>query len=55
MLLCALSIFGIVALIATELVMGSQLTWHQFGMSFFSWAKPFNRHSEAFSTHSDAA
>jgi phosphate transport system permease protein len=39
MLLCALSIFGIVALIATELVMGSQLTWHQFGMSFFSWGE----------------
>jgi len=37
MTLCALSIFGIVVLIAAELVMGSQLTWKQFGMRFFSW------------------
>ena len=35
MLLCALSIFAIVALIALELVRGSQLTWHKFGVSFF--------------------
>jgi phosphate transport system permease protein len=35
MLLCALSIFAIVALIALELVRGSQLTWHKFGISFF--------------------
>jgi len=35
MLLCALSIFGIVALIATELVMRSQLSITKFGMSFF--------------------
>jgi phosphate transport system permease protein len=35
MLTCAISIFGIVALIAVELVMRSQLTWHKFGLSFF--------------------
>ena len=35
MLLCGLSIFVIVALIALELVKGSQLTWHKFGLSFF--------------------
>ena len=32
---CALSIFAIVALIAIELVLQSQLTWHKFGLSFF--------------------
>ncbi len=35
MLICALSIFGIVALIAWELVARSQLTIHKFGLSFF--------------------
>jgi len=35
MVLCALSIFGIVAFIATELVTSSQLTWHKFGFGFF--------------------
>jgi phosphate transport system permease protein len=35
MLMCGLSIFAIVALIALELVKGSQLTWHKFGFSFF--------------------
>jgi phosphate transport system permease protein len=35
MALCALSIFGIVALIAFELVRQSQPSWHKFGMSFF--------------------
>ncbi len=35
MVLCALSIFGIVALIAYELVTGCQLSWHKFGLSFF--------------------
>jgi phosphate transport system permease protein len=35
MLLCGLSIFAIVILIALELVKGSQLTWHKFGFSFF--------------------
>jgi phosphate transport system permease protein len=35
MLLCALSIFAIVILIAWQLVQSSQLTWHKFGMSFF--------------------
>jgi phosphate transport system permease protein len=40
MLLCALSIFAIVALIALELFRGSQLTWHKFGFSFF-YHRPF--------------
>jgi phosphate transport system permease protein len=35
MLLCALSIFVIVAMIATELVVNSQLSWHKFGLRFF--------------------
>ena len=35
MLLCALSIFGIVALIATELVTHSQITLAKFGWKFF--------------------
>ena len=35
MLACAISIFAIVALIATELVMQSQLSWHKFGLPFF--------------------
>jgi phosphate transport system permease protein len=35
MLLCAFSIFGIVALIAFELVARSQLSWHKFGLDFF--------------------
>jgi phosphate transport system permease protein len=35
MLLCGLSIFVIVSLIALELVLRSQLTWHKFGFSFF--------------------
>ena len=35
MVLCALSIFGIVLLIATELVRSSSLTWKAFGLQFF--------------------
>ncbi|WP_415197922.1 phosphate ABC transporter permease subunit PstC [Silvibacterium sp.] len=35
MLACALSIFGIVALIASELVLRSQLTISKFGLKFF--------------------
>jgi phosphate transport system permease protein len=35
MVLCALSIFGIVVLIATELVRRSNLAWHSFGLQFF--------------------
>jgi phosphate transport system permease protein len=35
MVLCALSIFGIVVLIATELVIRSQLAWQSFGFKFF--------------------
>ena len=35
MLLCALSIFAIVALIALELVLRSHLTWQKFGLAFF--------------------
>jgi phosphate transport system permease protein len=42
MLLCALSIFGIVALIAIQLVKGSQLSWSKFGFGFFSWPAGFN-------------
>ncbi len=43
MLLCALSIFGIVALIATELVIGSELSWHRLGFHFFfsSYLDPY--------------
>jgi len=35
MVLCALSIFGIVVLIATELVLRSKLAWGKFGLDFF--------------------
>jgi len=35
MLACAASIFGIVLLIAVELVKQSQLSWHKFGLPFF--------------------
>ena len=35
MLLCGLSIFAIVALIAWELIQQSQLSWHAFGFKFF--------------------
>jgi phosphate transport system permease protein len=35
MVLCALSIFAIVALIAFELVLRSHLAWTQFGLKFF--------------------
>jgi phosphate transport system permease protein len=35
MLACAISIFVIVALIAMELVLQSQLSWHKFGLPFF--------------------
>ncbi|HEY1257536.1 MAG TPA: hypothetical protein VGF01_22430, partial [Terracidiphilus sp.] len=35
MVLCALSIFGIVVLIATELMVRSKLAWHSFGLDFF--------------------
>jgi len=35
MLTCALSIFAIVALIAMELAMQSQLSWHKSGLPFF--------------------
>jgi phosphate transport system permease protein len=35
MVLCALSIFGIVVLIAWQLVERSQLSWHTFGLQFF--------------------
>jgi phosphate transport system permease protein len=41
MVLCALSIFGIVALIAVQLVKGSQLSWNKFGLGFFSWPAGF--------------
>jgi phosphate transport system permease protein len=35
MLICALSIFGIVALIAGELILRSQITISKFGLKFF--------------------
>ncbi|MGB8260888.1 MAG: phosphate ABC transporter permease subunit PstC [Terracidiphilus sp.] len=35
MVLCALTIFGIVVLIAVELWDRSQLAWHKFGLNFF--------------------
>jgi len=35
MVLCAMSIFGIVILIVTELILRSQLSWHAFGLKFF--------------------
>jgi phosphate transport system permease protein len=35
MVLCALSIFGIVALILWQLILRSQLSWHAFGFRFF--------------------
>ncbi len=35
MALCALSLFGIVALIAWRLVVSSHLTWSKFGLGFF--------------------
>ena len=35
MLLCAASIFGIVALILTELILQSRMTWTKFGLPFF--------------------
>jgi phosphate transport system permease protein len=35
MVVCALSIFGIVVLIATELVLRSKMAWGQFGLDFF--------------------
>ena len=43
MLLCALSIFVIVALIAFELIVRSELTWHKFGLGFFyrSYTDPY--------------
>jgi len=39
MVLCALSIFAIVLLIAWELVTSSRLTWDKFGLSFFFQAQ----------------
>jgi phosphate transport system permease protein len=35
MVLCALTIFGIVVLIATELIVRSKMAWGQFGLAFF--------------------
>src|ERR1039457_6372480 len=35
MVICALSIFGIVVLIASEMVVRSQLAWNKFGFDFF--------------------
>ncbi len=35
MVLCALTIFGIVGLIAIVLILRSDMAWHQFGLKFF--------------------
>ena len=35
MVLCGLSIFALVALIAWQLIVNSELTWHKFGVGFF--------------------
>ena len=35
MVLCAVSIFGIVVLIAVELVLRSRMAWDKFGLDFF--------------------
>ena len=35
MVLCSLTIFGIVALIVWQLVLRSQMSWHAFGLKFF--------------------
>jgi phosphate transport system permease protein len=45
MVLCALSIFGIVVLIASELVVRSQLAWSKFGFGFFfsAFTDPFTK------------
>ena len=45
MVLCALSIFGIVVLIATELVLRSELAWSKFGFDFFfsAFVDPYTR------------
>jgi phosphate transport system permease protein len=44
MVLCALSIFGIVVLIATELILRSDLAWHAFGFHFFFQADQDYKH-----------
>jgi phosphate transport system permease protein len=41
MLACAMGVLGLLALIVYELVMGSQLSWHAFGWSFF-WGRDWN-------------
>jgi phosphate transport system permease protein len=45
MVLCALSIFGIVVLIASEMVVRSQLAWSKFGFTFFfkAFIDPFSK------------
>jgi phosphate transport system permease protein len=45
MVLCALSIFGIVVLIASELVLRSNLAWSKFGLSFFfqAFVDPYSK------------
>ena len=35
MVVCALSVFGIVVLILSELILRSSLAWHSFGFKFF--------------------
>ncbi len=49
MVLCGLTIFGIVILIAYELVAGSSLSWHTLGTDFFTWKKiGFSQMAKAF-------
>ena len=53
MVICALSIFGIVVLILSELMLRSSLAWHSFGLHFFFMppvARPDLRDSPATGT-----
>ena len=45
MMLCALSIFGIVVFILTELMLRSGDAWHHFGLKFFSQIPGHDRYS----------
>jgi phosphate transport system permease protein len=45
MVVCALSIFGIVLLILTELILRSELAWHKFGFHFFFMTPAYDPYS----------
>ena len=45
MVVCALSIFGIVLLILTELILRSDLAWHKFGFHFFFMTPAYDPYS----------